>query len=292
MKYIRRDFFNASRADEWNLVVISDIHLGAAACDEKRLEAKIARIAADPRALWLDLGDSLDAVNVSDKRFDVEVLSDWIRRDDLKDLAEVESQRYIDLFTPIAAKCIGKGRGNHEDTLRKHYENDVHTRMVQAIKKAAKLRGADKLDLDYACWLDLYFHRGRTVKEGTQRVLLYTHHGMSETRLKPWLWTHQCDLALFGHIHKTKWESVSVEGVNLAGQETIAMRYGAFCGSYLRSNAPGDKPATYNIKKGMIPAAPGAIEIRIRPYATDPDDRLSLTNGSFWTAPQVEDKAA
>lgn len=290
MRFISRDFFNATRRDEYRLVVTTDMHLGAGACDEARLLKLRDRIDADPNCLWLDLGDSLDCINVKDPRFDVEQLPEWISRNDLKDLSRVQVERFLDIFGKCAGKLIGKGKGNHEDALLRHSENDVHSRIISALKRKAGHPESHKLDLDYAAWLRLKFYRS-DVKEGASVLTLYTHHGMGETKLKPWLYSHDCDLALFGHIHRLKWDSVAIEGIDEAGKERMTVRYGAYCGAFLNSNGPiGSPGTTYSTKRGMTPPTPGHIEVHIRPYASDPMERMVLTNGTLWSPPQKRGK--
>ena len=55
-----------------------DIHLGATNCDYDRALAVRDMIAKDKNAYWLGMGDVLDSITPSDKRWDAQIL-DWKR---------------------------------------------------------------------------------------------------------------------------------------------------------------------------------------------------------------------
>lgn len=91
----------------WHL---TDLHLGAAACDEKLLQAHINEIAADDNARWIGGGDFIDCIaRVGDKRYDEDAMAGWVRGK--KDVVGLEARRFVELVTPIAHKCLGLVEG-------------------------------------------------------------------------------------------------------------------------------------------------------------------------------------
>ena len=57
MKVIRREWTGISRADEFTIIPLGDVHLGNAACDEGRFRSVVDRITNDNRAYWIGMGD-------------------------------------------------------------------------------------------------------------------------------------------------------------------------------------------------------------------------------------------
>jgi len=57
------------------LYVVADTHVGAEACDERKVGALAARIANDDDALVVGLGDYIEAITIGDYRFDANELA-------------------------------------------------------------------------------------------------------------------------------------------------------------------------------------------------------------------------
>ena len=90
MNILRRHWLDVGRADKYSLYPLGDVHLGAAACDEKAFRAVVNRIATDDRAYWVGLGDyclSSDTEILTDqgwRSFDTLTPDDWAICYDLK----------------------------------------------------------------------------------------------------------------------------------------------------------------------------------------------------------------
>jgi len=271
LRVLRRDWHNLTRADEFHLYPISDPHIGAAACDEDKLSALVSTIAADDRAYWLGGGDYCDFINRGDmKRFDPAALASWLTVADLADLARAERDHFLDITQPIAGKCLGLVEGNHERTILSHYERDVYSEIVTATKERGKFASDHQLAFGYSGYLDLNFYRSDGKSAGT-KILVSVHHGYVGGRLagakalnmQRWLWTHHCDLALFGHSHNTEIQIESVEFVDGKGNIRYQNRIGAFMGTFLRSGI--NDVDTYSSRAGYAPMPVSYLEITFRP---------------------------
>lgn len=279
MKVIQREFKKVSRSDVFTIIPIGDVHIGAGGCDEELLKSVVARVKREPNTYWIGMGDYCDFINVSDRRVDFGTLADWIELADLMDLAKHQKDRFLDHVRPIASKCLALVKGNHEDTILKKYERDIYYEIVSEIKEAAQMNAKDTLAVDYYGWLYLIFRRGKA----TSTVKINLHHGYVGGKLagakalnmQRWLWTHDCDIALFGHSHNTMAQIESVEGLDRKGNLVQTVRRGAFCGTFLNSVNNG-KPSGYAERKGYFPLPLGGCEILLKPGHHEANGRVRI----------------
>lgn len=270
MDVIIKHVWYGGRSDAFTIVPVGDIHIGAAACDEELLRATVARIASDPLARWIGMGDYCDFINRSDPRFTSASLAKWMTVADMGDIVAAQRDRFLNIIKPIAGKCLALIEGNHEAAIAKHYERNVYSEIVTATKRAGGFKDDDRLALGYTGWLDLRFHRGRG-KRDTTTVRFNLHHGFGGGRLaggkalnmQRWLWTHDADVVLFGHTHNMSIQSEVMEAITTDGTVIHRKRLGAICGSYLKPGAMG--VTTYNEIRGYLPQGTDGIEIVVRP---------------------------
>jgi len=219
-------------------------------------------------------------------------LADWLKVEHLADLAKAQRDRFLDYTLPIAHKCLALVSGNHEGAIRRHYERDIHSEIVTAIKQAAGHEPDYRLSLDHCGWLLLVFHRDE--RRTRRTIKLYLHHGFVGGKLagakalnlhhgfvggklagakalnmQRWLWSHCADLVLFGHSHNTGVQVEAVEGVTIRGTVTYSHRMGAYAGTFMRG-------AEYAQQKGYFPLPLSQIEIVLRPGAREQRDRVKV----------------
>ncbi len=278
MSVLRRDWYNVTRSDLFHIYPVGDIHLGNAACDEKRLQLVVNEIAADEHAYWIGLGDYCDFINCSDPRFEAASLASWFTVSDLTDLARAQLERFRDIITPIAPKCLGLIEGNHESAISRHTERNIYSDIVTMIKSAGQHPADFPLALGPYGWLTLAFHGGPTSAGGSWITQLNVHHGFTGGRLaggkalsmQRWLWTHNADLVLFGHSHNTSTQVEAVEAIDRAGHVTVTNRLGVYCGTFLNQ-------ALYAQRAGFMPQSASNVVITLRPGAVDSRDRVRVT---------------
>lgn len=221
-------------------------------------------------------------INVHDKRFDVGTLANWIQMSDLADLARVQRARFLEIVEPIASRCLGLAKGNHEDSIARKFERDVYSEIVVGVKQAGGFADDYPLALGFYGWLLLNFYRTETRNRVT-RLKVNVHHGFVGGRLagakalnmQRWLWTHDCDLAIFGHSHNTSAQPEAVESVDRSGNIVIQVRRGCYAGTFLRT-VNDDGPSTYSEKRGYFPLPMGGAEVILRPGAMERNDMVRV----------------
>jgi len=282
VKVLIRNFYNTSRGDRMTIVPLGDVHLGNAACDEKLFRSVVKRIEDDPDCYWFGMGDMCEFINPSDPRWDVASLASWIKMVHLGDLAKAQKDRFLEIVEPIAPKCLGLIEGNHEGTIKKYYERDIYSDIVTGIKEAGGFDADHQLALDYCGWLILrHYQRAEGERGGaawSTRISL--HHGFVGGKLagakalnmQRWLWTHDCDLAVFGHSHNASTQVEAVESIATSGRVMHQHRIGCYGGSFMNG-------AEYAVRKGYFPIPKTHIEIHLRPAAHQPRDRLRVVSG-------------
>ena len=62
MKTLRHNIDYVGRNSVFRLVYLTDLHVGARACDEKLLRRDILAIERDPNTYWIGGGDYIDAI--------------------------------------------------------------------------------------------------------------------------------------------------------------------------------------------------------------------------------------
>lgn len=279
MKVIRREWRNVTRADEWTLYPLGDIHLGNRACDEKRLKAIVAAIAADDRALWLGMGDMADFIGRSDTRFDVDALAPWLTVAHLGDIAAAQRDRLLDILGPIAPKCLGMIEGNHERAIKKYYERDIYRELVSGIKERGGFPADHDLAFGYSGWLTLHFYRSTTRHRATV-LRVYLHHGYVGGKLagakalnmQRVLWIHECDLAIMGHSHNTATQIEAVRRLR-GNKEVQDHRIGMYSGTFMNG-------ARYAEVKGYFPTPLTQPVALLRPGAAEVRDRIRVVTSA------------
>lgn len=272
MRVVKREFKGVMRSDVFRVLPIGDVHIGSAACDEKLFRAVVKRIQADPSCYWIGMGDYAEFINTRDKRFEPEVLADWIEVADLVDLGRAQRDRFLDIVLPIAGKCLALVEGNHEVSIKRFSERAIYSEIVSAIKGRAKRPADELLGVDFSGWLRMTFARAND-NRAKARFDWRLHHGNVGGRLagakalamQRWLWSHQCDIALFGHSHNTFIQPEAVQVLDQAGRVGIKTRRGAYTGTF-HSSFNEDGPPVYSERKAYLPLPVGGVEIELRPH--------------------------
>lgn len=268
-----------SRSDTFRLWHLTDTHLGARAVNEALLKRHIKQIADDPNAYWIHGGDAIDCIGrTGDKRYRESTQADWLHGVD--DVIDAQEERAIDLFSPIASKCLGFAGGNHEENALKYYGRDVYRRIVKGVAKAAGVE-PHTLALGIQGFILLRFRRKsrNSSESGSGWTLpLFIHHGAGGGRLaggdalmlERALGDFAADLILIGHRHKHRILSRAITeptdtGVRIVSR--IAMMSASYVESYV--SAIDDFPVTTYAEHLLLPAT----VIGATPITIDPDAR-------------------
>ena len=267
MEYLQKRIVYKSRADVFSLWFLGDLHLGSASCDEAAIVETVKHIKADPRALWVGVGDLGEFIPRQDWRARQTQLASWLRgeedeKDYEDDLVAKELDVIADKLHPIAKKCLGLVRGNHEDkhltTFGRNVQRDICKRLQ-----------VDNLTDE--AWIRVLFNRCE--EDGhTQTLDLYCHHGWFSGRksggkvnnLHDLLGRWNADIVAVGHGHeRVIAPPLITERVNRAGNLEEWRRYSLMTGSFMRTHEAGK--TSYASGKGFAPNDIGAVCIEFVP---------------------------
>lgn len=266
-----------SRSESVDIILMGDVHLGSAFCNEEKLMAMIEYIRTKPNCYWLDVGDKIEAINYSDPRFQMSGLAEWLwdtGKDTLKRncIASNQMERYIDLFKPIKDKCLGLGTGNHEETAAVKYHHPIHETICGMLKVE---------NLGWSSLTQVIFRR--ILKSGgrgqAQSLLIGAEHGASAAqtaggRLNALYkyadkWWARPEIYITGHgHHKTADQrdflkaafNYNGKSPEITSRKQYVIQVPSFYSTYKLNNI------SYGEKKGYSPAGQGVVKIEVRPF--------------------------
>lgn len=261
---------------EFSIYDVADVHWLNRGVSKAHLARDIEKIRKDTYSLWVEGGDYADWIFPGDKRFDFSAIDMDVKAVDFSHFAALVSRGIINLFKPIAHKCLGFCVGNHDiKYLSKASEMNIHDEICKELKTP---------NMGYSGWFDIYFvheagFKGVTVKisntppkKFTARLRVFVHHGMGAAntaggkinKLKQLVDMVEADLVMMGHVHeqfaKAFLRLTPNENCTEIGQKVTM---GLVTGSYLRTYAPGF--TGYGEVKGYSPTTMGATRARYTP---------------------------
>lgn len=293
MRTFYRTIISETRSQTWRLYYLTDLHIGARACDEGLLRKTIQKIAEDPFARWIGGGDYLDCIaRKGDKRYREAALAPWLWG--REDALGTQRDYAVAMLTPIVDKCLGLVCGNHEYAASKYLDRDIYGELVSWLGQS---QGIDpwELKLGVQGFVCIRFKRaygGNGDTGGTQTFRVYCHHGFGGGRLPGGdalalgrvLGDYECDLALLGHRHKQQIlpkqivAPSSSHGGVARMQTRLALFGGHFLNAFIVPSKDGSWIDTYAEEMGLPPAPTGTPEITIKP-----DERIMTARLQFET---------
>jgi hypothetical protein len=288
-----RNLISESRSQTWRLYYLTDLHIGARACDEGLLRKQIQQIADDPFARWIGGGDYIDCIaRKGDKRYRESTLAPWLWGRD--DAIGTQRDYMVAMLEPIIDKCLGLGCGNHEFAARNYIDRDIYGEIVAWL---AQKQGVDpwELKLGVQGFVCIRFKRAYSNGDmgGTQTFRVYCHHGYGGGRLPGGdalalarvLGDYECDLALMGHRHKQQIlpKQIVAPSATHGGVARMQTRMALFCGHWLNEYIIPAKDGaldTYAEEIGLPPAPTGTPEITIKPDERTMTARLQFEVGN------------
>lgn len=254
--------------DAWSecikLVLVGDLHLGNSQTNEALVDATAERLKA-PDTYWIDLGDSIDAINMSDPRFDPRSMPEWIGLRDLVDLPAAQTARYRHYFGRLGKTCWARLYGNHELQLQRHSERDVYAELNRAIALD------EDRALGYSGFVRIRFRErkgaeNRVVNTWTQTLYITHGHGggrlagAKALKLERLPMAYDADVYVMGHTHaklvlQKRRVGVAPRKVEVEDRQLLLVNVGAYL----------DGREGYPEYKGLYPQALGPIELWFYP---------------------------
>jgi hypothetical protein len=242
------------------LVPISDVHADARDCDWRQFKKDVAKQAKIPQTYFVGLGDYLEGIPVTDKRYRPSAKR-FSTKDEMIDCA---MDWFTELMEPAKGRILGLGRGNHEDGFLKRHG-------VNMVRQLARNLETEDLGMSFLLRLQLEDHHG-----GRKRgIVVYGHHGWGGgsrtaggnlTKFERTRSNIDADVFLFGHVHGSKQTDTFVRlGIGNSSDRLIQKRQIlCICGTYLRTFSNTADP-TYSEAKGYPPSEIGHAVICFKP---------------------------
>lgn len=266
MEVIEKRIEYRSRKDVFHIVPLGDIHAGSLHCAENDIKRKVEEIRQSRNTFWIGMGDYMDSILKNDKRFDIGGLAPWVKKDNI---LECQKEWTVDLFKPIANKCLAFLTGNHEETIHKNNQEDAIRNVIKHLKVPYG---------GYHCFIALSFER-RTGEQNTRgNTSLYIIHawhgsGAAQTegarvmRLMRLVNDFEADIYLMGHLHCISTytpDRLIVRNGRIKSTNLIAATTGSWLKTYTQPKNEDLNPS-YGEEKGYKPSRIGCPVIHIHP---------------------------
>lgn len=249
----------------YTLWPLGDVHYGNASCDTKLFDETIRAIKEDEHALWLGMGDMVEAIAPNDPRWNAGGVDERVVNLASQDrIGDVYVDKMATKLRPIAEKCIGYGDGNHEVTFNRHYYTNISVRVLEAIGRPDMYNG-------WACLTRLAFEHTGGARTA---VKVFSHHGWQSGRTdgakvnesRRLMAYVDADIYLTGHSHSKFIVPNTRLDVNPSWTREVARTvYVAHTGSFLRTLEQNQ--VSYAERAGYPPTTLGPVRFTLRPTA-------------------------
>lgn len=260
---------------------LGDIHVGAKGFDEQRFKQYVDRIAADPLAYWIGLGDYADLITTKDPRSIMNMYEPGMYSPAaLADPGAWQRDRVLEVVEPIRHKCLGLVPGNHETKFLKHTQRDVFREIVAGISPHVPEDWRDSMRFDYEQWLILRFLPEGS-KTPTSTCVLWLFHGAGggmlrgakALRQQRRAWKHSAAHAVIaGHVHEEMAFPEVVYNVDVRSGNVLPRKiHTVISGSFKWSKA---QRMGWAVEKEFPEQLPGTPWLELRPFM---EQRISGT---------------
>lgn len=253
----------------YHIIPIGDIHLGNIGCDTEKLKKLVEWIKEKDNVYWIGMGDFLDCINYTDKRFDSQTIAPEFRNS-LDNLVATQMHAIVEILKPIKEKCLGLHEGNHERKIRLKYQYNV----IYEIWKAFNIPSIPMLK-DAAITRLRFIHVCKTYKQPCYKYDIFSIHGNvggrkgggKVNRLEDLCANFQADIYLIAHSHIKLTESKSMlyadNHLNLKRAKKVLAVTGCFLNGYTKG-AGG-----YCEQWMLPPTMTGVVKVSVRPVQGD-----------------------
>ena len=266
MEFNKIDVKADSRGDWFKIVPLGDVHVGNSNCDMQAFKDMVDWIKNKDKCMWVGMGDYIDAINYSDKRFDPKTISTkYLIEGDIDKCIQMQIQDFVDIVEPIKDKCIGLLRGNHEETIRQHYHYDVLYELAKELELPRKMLLYDTavLRLHFKIFgqkrnYDVFLAHGNVGGRSP---------GVKANRIHELHKFFQADIYLLAHSHIKQAQLSTLLYFNNRGTLCKKKIVDAYTGCFLRGY---ERDKTSYVEKWLFPPTDiGSIKIELKPETGD-----------------------
>ena len=263
-----------SLGQTFEFIPLGDAHLGSANCDRKRLDKVIKRIADNPDARWVGMGDLVESIAPDDFRWNPRDIDTTVTKlEQSARVSDIYVTKLAEVVEPIIDKCWSINDGNHEDKFNGRYFTNINLRVLQELGKAHKDKHGDWQSEMYGGWMSMARVTFEDKNHHRSSLPVYQQHGWQAGRKKGAKinnlddlmgYVVGCRIYLVAHSHERLMTTKTFLGANQHWNDAAAFdSYGAHTGSYLRTYQLGK--VGYAEKKGFPPTSLGPIHFNVTP---------------------------
>ena len=253
--------YDGSRETWFYLIPIGDIHLGNAGCDLSGLKKMVDWVKNKENTFWIGMGDYVDCINYTDNRFDPSTIDERYLHN-LGNAVPLQIQDVIDILLPIADKCIGLHRGNHEEKIRLKYHYDVMYEMWRSMKAPL----LDDTALSRLSFTDGN-HNSAFEIFSTHGIVGGRRGGAKINRLEDMISYVDADVYIMGHSHIKATETKSTLYLDNQGNLKCKKRVLGVTGCFLKGYT--ENSSSYVEKWNYPPTDMGVLKIMFNPRRHD-----------------------
>lgn len=239
------------------IIPIGDLHIGSSNTDKVYLKKTIDWIKNKKNCYTILMGDMVEAIIPTDKRFDIRCV-DKEFQNDLSNLP-LEQIKYLKkLLYPIRHKIITSLEGNHEEKFKLHNYIDLQRELCEYL-------GVERGD--YMTFVRLKFNREQF---HCPPIVIWCTHGWFEGRkrggkinqLEDVAAGYDFDIALAGHSHDLFATSSLRIGLASTGKQIYSKKK-IFCNTGTFVNTVSMNSSSYAEKRAYTPKKVGVIRIDV-----------------------------
>jgi predicted phosphodiesterase len=262
-----------SRSTKINLIPIGDVHCGSKNSNEDKLKKLVEWILKQKDTYVILMGDLIEAINVSDPRFDIDSLIEGGK--EVNNLLFRQIDRIVKLLKPIKGKIIGALEGNHEAKAKQKYHSDVTSIICEKL-------GIE--NLTYSALIRLRISR----QKGNGRIItIYAHHGFGGgntiggklNKISKLATNFDANIYLMGHVHDKYVFASEQLAISQRGEPRLIANKKVFAltGSFFETYVDGY--SSYAEKMAYAPIPTGVIKLVIVPF------KITCINGKVIDLP-------
>lgn len=237
-------------------MLAGDFHYGSAQCDINLIKRFVEKYAGREKTRVILMGDEIDAIASSDKRYDSTAVHEKYRGS--RNFIDLIIEDFIELLRPLEAQIIAGVDSNHNKSYRKISDSDPHYRIS---------RGLTFERLGYGGWVPVIWgwHKANgTSGNRTRSTVFHVTHGKPTTAATPGGSLNtifrdsqffDCDVMAHGHTHRLSAGS-SVIKFALDNRFTTykkVKQHLVQTGSFLKSYSVNDEFSPYSEVKRYPP---------------------------------------
>jgi hypothetical protein len=245
---------------EINLLLSSDRHHDSLFCN-RDLEERHLKEAKRREALIIDAGDLFDAMQGRyDPRRSYEDLRPEYKVEKYYDVVEEDA---VSFYTPYKDNFLVFGRGGHEQSITRHANTDLNSRLVGDLRKL----GSQCVSGGFGGWVVLFFGTNSGHRQSIK--IKYNHGSGSEAPVtkgviqtnRQAVYLPDADIVLNGHNHNEYVLSMKRERINSMGNLFFDLVHFVRTPGY--KNDYNDGSEGFEVERMMNPKPQGAIWVNI-----------------------------